>query len=56
LLEEVLMVSAADNGIVNTPSNHSVDETIERLKGILRAKKSQYLRWSTIAVRRKKPE
>ncbi len=28
----------AANGIVDTPSNHSVDETIERLQGILHAK------------------
>ena len=29
---------ALDNGIVDQPSNHSVDETIERLKGILHYK------------------
>ena len=27
----------ADHGIVDRPSNHSVDETVERLKGILHA-------------------
>ena len=32
------MVSTADNGIVQKPSNHSVDETVKRLKGILQAK------------------
>ncbi len=32
------METHADNGIVNRPSNHSVDETVERLKGILHAK------------------
>ena len=32
------MVPAADNGIVNKPSNHPVDETIGRLKGILETK------------------
>ena len=26
------------NGIVDVPSNHSVDETVERIKGILQAK------------------
>src|SRR6202451_3828589 len=26
------------NGIVDTPSNHSVEQTVERLKGILQAK------------------
>ena len=29
---------AADNGIARIPSNHSVDETVERLKGILQTK------------------
>lgn len=29
---------SADNGIVNQPSNHSVDETVQRLKGILQTK------------------
>lgn len=28
----------ADNGIVNKPSNHSVDETVAKVKGILQAK------------------
>jgi uncharacterized protein (DUF302 family) len=32
------MEPAADNGIVNLASNHSVNETVERLKGILHAK------------------
>lgn len=32
------MEPAADNGIVDRPSNHSVDETVERLKTILHAK------------------
>jgi uncharacterized protein (DUF302 family) len=32
------MEPAADMGIVNLVSNHSVDETVERLKSILRAK------------------
>ena len=32
------MEPIADNGIVNLASNHSLDETIERLKSILRAK------------------
>jgi uncharacterized protein (DUF302 family) len=32
------MISATDNGIVNKPSNHSVEETVEKLKGILLAK------------------
>jgi uncharacterized protein (DUF302 family) len=34
----VLPGSAADNGIVSIPSNHSVDETVERLKGMLQSK------------------
>ena len=32
------MTPAADNGIVNKLARHSVDETVEKLKGILRAK------------------
>ncbi len=29
---------AADNGIISKPSNHSVDETVEKLKAVLQAK------------------
>src|SRR5579872_6229079 len=36
--EEEIMLSTADNGIVNKPSNHSVDQTVEKLTGILAAK------------------
>jgi uncharacterized protein (DUF302 family) len=32
------MLSTAENGIVSKPSAHSVDETVEKLKGILQAK------------------
>ena len=32
------MAPTIDNGIVNLPSNHSVDETVEKLKQILQAK------------------
>jgi uncharacterized protein (DUF302 family) len=32
------MAPAGDNGIVSKPSNHTVDETVEKLKGILQAK------------------
>jgi uncharacterized protein (DUF302 family) len=32
------MTSTAGNGIVNVQSNHSVDQTVEKLKGILQAK------------------
>jgi len=32
------MPSTADNGIVTKPSNHSVDETVAKLKAILQAK------------------
>jgi uncharacterized protein (DUF302 family)/uncharacterized membrane protein YidH (DUF202 family) len=32
------MAPIADNGIINKASNHSVDETVEKLKGILQAK------------------
>ncbi len=32
------MPAISDNGIVRKPSNHSVNETVEKLKGILQAK------------------
>jgi uncharacterized protein (DUF302 family) len=32
------MTLSRGNGIIDTPSNHSVDQTVERLKGILQAK------------------
>jgi uncharacterized protein (DUF302 family) len=32
------MPPTSDNGIVSKPSNHSVDATVEKLKGILQAK------------------
>lgn len=32
------MTLSKGEGIVNTPSNHSVNETVEKLKGILQAK------------------
>jgi len=32
------MDKAADNGIVQKPSNHSVDQTVEKLKAILQGK------------------
>lgn len=32
------MSPATDNGIVNKPSGHSVEQTVEKLKGILQAK------------------
>ncbi len=32
------MTPAPDNGLVSKPSRHSVDETVERLTGILRAR------------------
>lgn len=31
-------MAASDKGIVDKPSNHTVDQTVERLKGILQAK------------------
>ena len=36
--KESSMTSNRDRGIIDTPSNHSVDETVEKLKGILQAK------------------
>jgi uncharacterized protein (DUF302 family) len=35
---EETVVSTAENGIVSKPSSHSVNETVEKLKGILQAK------------------
>jgi uncharacterized protein (DUF302 family) len=32
------MAVTVDNGVVNQPTRHSVDETVERLEGILQAK------------------
>jgi uncharacterized protein (DUF302 family) len=32
------MTPKRDTGIIDTPSNHSVDETVEKLKGLLQAK------------------
>ena len=32
------MATDQDRGIIDTPSNHSVDQTVEKLKGILQAK------------------
>ncbi len=36
--KESPMAPTTSNGIINIPSNHSVDQTVERLKGILQAK------------------
>jgi uncharacterized protein (DUF302 family)/uncharacterized membrane protein YidH (DUF202 family) len=36
--KETSMTPARDNGIINKPSHHSVEETVEKLKGILEAK------------------
>ena len=32
------MATSANNGIIDKPSNHSVEETVAKLKGILQAK------------------
>jgi hypothetical protein len=50
------MTPAASKGIIDKPSNHSVDETVERLKNILQANGVTRLRWSTTAERRKRWE
>src|SRR5665811_694407 len=36
--QEMSMTPTHDNGITAIPSNHSVDQTVEKLKGILQAK------------------
>ncbi len=38
LMGSVLPGAATDNGLVNKPSNHSVDETVDRIKNILQSK------------------
>jgi uncharacterized protein (DUF302 family) len=37
-LREVSVVAAANEGIVNKPSNHSVEQTVDRLRSILQSK------------------
>jgi uncharacterized protein (DUF302 family) len=36
--EEAFMTASGGQGMIDTPSNHSVEQTVERLKGILQAK------------------
>jgi uncharacterized protein (DUF302 family)/uncharacterized membrane protein YidH (DUF202 family) len=36
--KEALMATTTVNGIIGIPSNHSVDQTVEKLKGILQSK------------------
>jgi uncharacterized protein (DUF302 family)/uncharacterized membrane protein YidH (DUF202 family) len=36
--EEISMTPAANNGIIDKPSNHSVEQTVEKLKNILQSK------------------
>jgi uncharacterized protein (DUF302 family) len=36
--KETAMALKSDAGIVDVPSNHSVDQTVERIKGVLNAK------------------
>jgi uncharacterized protein (DUF302 family)/uncharacterized membrane protein YidH (DUF202 family) len=38
IIEETPVAPITDNGIISRPSNHSVDQTVEKLKGILQAK------------------
>jgi uncharacterized protein (DUF302 family) len=35
--EEISMTLSKGNGIIDTPSNHSIEQTVEKLKGILQA-------------------
>jgi len=43
-------------GIIDAYSNHSVDETVEKLKGILQARGVTLFAWSTTVEKRKKLE
>src|SRR5215468_151831 len=36
--KETIMTPGANRGIIDKPSNHSVEQTIERLKGVLQSK------------------
>lgn len=36
--KEISMASSKDNGIINKPSNHSIEETVAKLQAILQAK------------------
>jgi len=36
--KETFVTASTDNGIIDTPSNHSVDETVEKFKNVLRDK------------------
>jgi len=46
------MAPDKDSGLVDIPSNHSVDKTVEKLKGILQAKELLCSRWSITAEKR----
>jgi hypothetical protein len=37
-LRKVTMAAGKNSGLINIPSNHSVDETVEKLKAILQSK------------------
>jgi uncharacterized protein (DUF302 family)/uncharacterized membrane protein YidH (DUF202 family) len=37
-MKETTMITTTENGIISIPSGHSVDQTVEKLKGILQAK------------------
>ena len=48
------MALSRGEGIVDIPSNHSVDQTVKRLREILETKGSPSSRWSTTAEKRRK--
>jgi putative membrane protein len=52
--EEGYMASATDSGIIDRSSNHTVEQTVDRLKTILQSKELPCLPWSTTAVKRKR--
>lgn len=51
-----LIVPSGNQGIINKPSNHSVDQTVEKLKKILQSKGVTLLRWWTTAEKQKEWE
>lgn len=51
-----LIAPSGNQGIINKPSNHSVDQTVEKLKKILQSKGVTLLRWWTTAEKQKEWE
>lgn len=48
------MAQTTGNGIIAISSNHSVDQTVEKIKAPCKRKKSRFSRWWTIVEKRKR--